>query len=169
MIQVEWCGDSVNLDSTEAKGTRIFAIANQKGGVGKTTTAINLATAMAAVGKKVLVIDFDPQANATTGLGLRQDHRNRNSYHLLTGTAGAAEIAQEVSVPGLYLIPGSADLAGAEVELSGLKNRHTLLKQKLSPRQDGGVGGRWCRHVGYGAYRLPAIFGPSDHQCAGSG
>lgn len=94
---------------------RIIAIANQKGGVGKTTTTINLATALAAVGKKTLVLDLDPQGNASTGLGIDQTMRARNAYHVLLGDIELAGAIQKSSIPNLSVIPSGPDLAGAEI------------------------------------------------------
>ncbi|MGK2285395.1 ParA family protein [Pedomonas sp. V897] len=111
---------------------RIIAIANQKGGVGKTTTAINLATGMAAVGRKVLVIDMDPQGNASTGLGVDRAHRALSTYDLLLGEATVAEARQETVVPNLWLIPSTIDLSGAEIELVDMEQRSFRLKTALA-------------------------------------
>lgn len=111
---------------------RILSIVNQKGGVGKTTTAVNLATAMAAIGKRVLLIDLDPQGNASTGLGFGQAERELTSYDLLAGEATVAESAKTTQVPNLHLIPTTMDLAGAELELVNAESRETRLKTALN-------------------------------------
>ena len=111
---------------------RIIAIANQKGGVGKSTTAINLATSIAATGAPTLVIDLDPQGNASTGLGVPQSKRDVGTYRLLTAAAGAARAVQPTSVPHLSVIAADAQLAGAEVELAGAERRERRLADAIS-------------------------------------
>jgi chromosome partitioning protein len=109
--------------------THIIAIANQKGGVGKTTTAINLATAMAAVGNKVLILDLDPQGNASTGFGIDRNAREVTSYDIVLGAALIKESAMDTEIPGLSIIPSTVDLSGADLELAELPQRNFRLAQ----------------------------------------
>lgn len=115
-----------------AAGVRIIAVANQKGGVGKTTTAINLGTALAAVGRRVLILDLDPQGNASTGVGIDRANREVTSYEALMGEATLAEALVETAIPNLSLVPSTIDLSGAELELVDQPRRSHRLKDALS-------------------------------------
>ena len=113
---------------------RIVAIANQKGGVGKTTTAINLATALAAAGHRVLVIDLDAQGNASTGLGIERKARAVTSYELILGEAELESAVVTTEIPGLFIIPASQDLAGADLEFTTRERREFLLSRAIRSR-----------------------------------
>lgn len=110
---------------------RIITIANQKGGVGKTTTAINLATALAAIGEKVLIVDLDPQGNASTGLGIQRRDRHLSSYELIMGTYSIDAIARDTAVPNLAIIPSTMDLLGIELEIAQEADRVFRLRKAL--------------------------------------
>lgn len=108
---------------------RILAIVNQKGGVGKTTTAVNLATAMAAIGKRVLIVDADPQGNASTGLGISRADRGVGCYEMMFDGLSVSDVAQPTIIPNLSIITSSADLAGAEIQLVNMERRESRMSE----------------------------------------
>ena len=123
-------------NSKPATSPRILCLANQKGGVGKTTTAINLGTALAAIGEKVLLVDLDPQGNASTGLGVSQNDRAITSFDVLLGECGLSDAVRATAVPGFDLLPASMDLLGIEVELADNPRRMHRLADALAALPD---------------------------------
>ena len=119
------------------RALRVLVVANQKGGVGKTTTALNLGTALAAVGEKVLLIDSDPQGNASTGLGVGRAQRRNTLYDVLMGEKPISDAFVKTSVPGLDLVPSDPDLSGVELELGQHARRSFKLRDALEPLRDG--------------------------------
>jgi chromosome partitioning protein len=121
----------------EAKRPRVLSIANQKGGVGKTTTAINLGTALAAIGEHVLIVDLDPQGNASTGLGIDRKNREHSTYDVLIGEASMRDAILATAVPHLDIAPSTMDLAGLELEVGHSRDRAFRLRTALAPLNDG--------------------------------
>jgi chromosome partitioning protein len=120
------------LGADKSKRPRVLAIANQKGGVGKTTTAINLGTALAAIGEQVLIVDLDPQGNASTGLGIDNRERSHSTYDVLTGEATLRDAILPTAVPKLSIAPSTLDLSGLELEISRERDRAYRLRNSLS-------------------------------------
>ncbi len=116
-----------------SRKARVVAVANQKGGVGKSTTAVNLGAAVAEIGKRVLIIDMDPQGNASTGLGIEPGRRQVGVYQVMSQGVPVQEAVMETAVPGLWAIPSTIDLAGAEIELVGQISRETKLLRAVEP------------------------------------
>ena len=115
---------------------KIISFANQKGGVGKTTTCINLAAYVAAMGKKVLVLDLDPQGNATSGLGIEKDKDLKTIYDLISGDTDVNDVIKQTIVENLDIIPSTVDLAGAEIEMVQMPQREKIIKGILDPIKD---------------------------------
>lgn len=122
---------------TDAVRPRVLAIANQKGGVGKTTTAINLGTALAAIGEHVLIVDLDPQGNASTGLGIERKSRRTSTYDVLTGAAPIRDSVLQTAVPQLYIAPSTLDLSGLELEIGQQRDRAFRLRNALRQLNSG--------------------------------
>ena len=118
------------------KSPRVLALANQKGGVGKTTTAINLGTALAAIGERVLILDLDPQGNASTGLGIDRRQREHSTYDLMIGEASLAETAIVTAVPRVSVAPSTLDLLGVELEIANQPDRTFRLRKVLAEAVD---------------------------------
>ena len=115
---------------------RVIAVANQKGGVGKTTTAINLSACLAEKGQKVLAIDMDPQGNMTSGLGIDKDEVEKNIYDLMIGQVGVEEVLQKEAIENLDIIPTSIDLSAAEIELIGVDDKEFIIRNAIAPIKD---------------------------------
>ena len=139
--------DALTLDRPESStpvgtGPRVLSVANQKGGVGKTTTAINLGTALAAVGERVLLVDMDPQGNASTGLGVPMSARKMTMYDVIVDGRSLAEAAVPSSVPGLSIVPSDPDLSGIEIEMANAERRNFRLRDAIDKlRSDAGQTG----------------------------
>jgi len=116
---------------------RVLAVSNQKGGVGKTTTAINLGTALAAIGERVLIVDMDPQGNASTGLGVPRETRRVTIYDVVVDQRSIDDAAVQTTVPGLWIVPADADMSGVEIELSQADRRSYRLRDALRAHDDG--------------------------------
>ncbi len=125
----------------QPKRPRVLALANQKGGVGKTTTAINLGTALAAIGERVLIVDLDPQGNASTGLGIDRKSRKRSTYDVLMNDDALAGVALETAVPQLSIAPATMDLSGFELEVAQQRDRAFRLRKAIHALKPADAGG----------------------------
>ncbi len=150
---------------TSSSTPRVLVLANQKGGVGKTTTTINLGTALAAIGERVLVIDLDPQGNASTGLGVDRKSRKLSTFEVLAGECRLADAIMPTAVPRLWLAPSTLDLLGIELQIANEKNRTFPAARRDS--QPPGLFARCARRLHLRPDRLPAVAQPIDHQRAG--
>jgi len=130
-MQVFYVSGSLIVSKSSATSLRVLAVVNQKGGVGKTTTTINLATALAAIGQKTLILDIDPQGNASTGLGVAPAQRNKTTYDVLIKEESLSEAIMATIVPNLSLVPAHYDLAGVELELANAPRRSYRIKQAV--------------------------------------
>jgi chromosome partitioning protein len=130
---IAFSGTSSAIQTLPGRAPRVLAVANQKGGVGKTTTAINLGTALAAIGEDVLIIDLDPQGNASTGLGIDRRSRRYSTYDVLMGEAALRDAVVATAVPRLYIAPSTLDLTGLELEIGQTRDRAYRLRSALSP------------------------------------
>ena len=119
------------MSFTQIKKPRVITVANQKGGVGKTTTAINLGTALAAIGERVLIVDMDPQGNASTGVGLDRSKRERSTYDVLVGNNSLSEVVVETDVPRLSVAPSTLDLLGVEMEIASAEDRAFRIRKSV--------------------------------------
>jgi chromosome partitioning protein len=135
------------LPTGPVRPPRVLAVANQKGGVGKTTTAINLGTALAAIGDEVLIIDLDPQGNASTGLGIDRRNRLHSTYDVLTGEATLRDSIVATAVPRLHLAPSTLDLSGLELEIGQQRDRAYRLRNALAPLNTPTPGGTNFNYV----------------------
>jgi chromosome partitioning protein len=125
-----------DVQATRKRPIHVFAVVNQKGGVGKSTTSVNLAACLGDLGQKVLLIDLDPQGNATSGFGLNKNERELCVYNALLENVPLADIVEPVGVEGVFAVPATIQLAGAEIELVSAMSRETRLKTVLEPVQD---------------------------------